>query len=458
MKLFIAPLFALTSSSAFVQHTRYTRVAHLGTATLETAPTESATTTENERFQLDPSVNYWLNFSSKGQQENINTMANIVQKQLSKSNTARNYMVSHLLRTGYFTVNAALGSIASDIHERFIARNTGEAQEADTVAVNQQGIIQGLISTDLPSRLLLEAIESYAQEIQWVEKDVLKFPWDATIQDSGRVQLDHKQVNPLFVFSETANFISEAVGTISRRNKGVPSKGPISADVFPEYYRNDFHYQTDGWLSTKSAERYEASTETLFLGRQDAMQRQTLIPLLKDGRKPESVLEVACGTGRFATFLRDNLPEADVTLTDLSPFYLQKARENDEYWRSYTKKSDKPATLLQANAEELPFADNSFDSVVNVYLFHELPPEARQRAASEMVRVCKPGGMIVVTDSQQEADRPDLGTMRDFSRLNEPHYITYLETNLADLFEGCECHEKHMSSVSKTLSFIKKET
>ena len=79
MKLSIAPLFALTSSSAFVQHTRHTRVAHLGTATLETAPTESATTTENERFQLDPSVNYWLNFSSKGQQEIINTKAIIVQ-------------------------------------------------------------------------------------------------------------------------------------------------------------------------------------------------------------------------------------------------------------------------------------------------------------------------------------------------------------------------------------------
>lgn len=68
--------------------------------------------------------------------------------------------------------------------------------------------------------------------------------------------------------------------------------------------------QTDGWLSEKSASIYEASTETLFLGRQDAMQRQSLVPLHKfmQGRQADgsgtSLLEVACGTGRFATFVK----------------------------------------------------------------------------------------------------------------------------------------------------------
>jgi len=57
---------------------------------------------------------------------------------------------------------------------------------------------------------------------------------------------------------------------------------------------------------------YEVSTETLFLGRQDAMQRQTLVPLAAfmagRGRAPDGagtrLLEVAAGTGRFATFLK----------------------------------------------------------------------------------------------------------------------------------------------------------
>lgn len=71
--------------------------------------------------------------------------------------------------------------------------------------------------------------------------------------------------------------------------------------------------QTDGWLSEKSASIYEASTETLFLGRQDAMQRQSLVPLhnFMQGRGREGagtkMLEVACGTGRFATFVKVRL-------------------------------------------------------------------------------------------------------------------------------------------------------
>ena len=68
--------------------------------------------------------------------------------------------------------------------------------------------------------------------------------------------------------------------------------------------------QTDGWLSDKSASVYETSTETLFIGRQDAMQRTAMVPLadFMKARLPEGqdtkVLEVACGTGRFGTFLK----------------------------------------------------------------------------------------------------------------------------------------------------------
>ena len=82
------------------------------------------------------------------------------------------------------------------------------------------------------------------------------------------------------------------------------------------------------------------STETLFLGRQDAMQRTALVPLSewtretgasRDGEGTK-LLELACGTGRFLTFVRDNYPKMDVTGLDLSPFYLAEARDNAEYW------------------------------------------------------------------------------------------------------------------------------
>ena len=75
--------------------------------------------------------------------------------------------------------------------------------------------------------------------------------------------------------------------------------------------------------------------ETLFLGRQDAMQRTSLPPIIElskeftasstrqQQQRPMRVLEVACGTGRFMTFVRDNLPlDTEYTALDLSPFYF----------------------------------------------------------------------------------------------------------------------------------------
>jgi ubiquinone/menaquinone biosynthesis C-methylase UbiE len=81
--------------------------------------------------------------------------------------------------------------------------------------------------------------------------------------------------------------------------------------------------------------------------------------------KDMKMLEVAGGTGRFMTFFRDNYPEMDATLLDLSPFYLEEARNNDDYYRSFFKSNDdrrddydsdweiSPLKLVQGNAENL---------------------------------------------------------------------------------------------------------
>lgn len=430
---------------------------------------------EDTFFECDDSVSYWKEFISEGNQRNLQRTVDIIVKEANSDNVARAYWASHLLRTGYFTFNALAGSLASDLHERFIANRGNENNESREGifafgSFSNGSMVQGLASTDIPTRLWLEVFRSYAQDYKYVKAGLLKTPWDALVKENG-VQLNHKQSNPLFAITETMSTVRESIAIFSRRNKqsspGVYMDS-TSTEMYPDYYLNDFHYQTDGWLSSESAKQYEASTETLFLGRQDAMQRQTLIPILKSEIKPETILEVACGTGRFGTFMRDNFPTAKTTFSDLSPYYLEKAKANDEYWMSQRgedameevtgeKKKAEPATFVQANAETLPFEDDSFDVVTCVYLFHELPEDARARAAKEMVRVVKKGGMIVLSDSLQLGDRPPLDEqIGNFSKLNEPHYVNYVNTYLPDLFEGCEFGEKLLSSSTKTLSFIKK--
>jgi ubiquinone/menaquinone biosynthesis C-methylase UbiE len=232
-------------------------------------------------------------------------------------------------------------------------------------------------------------------------------------------------------------------------------------------------------MSSGSANVYETSTETLFLGRQDCMQRTSLPPIMalsesfqqQSPGRPMRVLEVACGTGRFMTFVRDNLPlDAEYTAVDLSPFYLEKARDNDDYWRKWRLQQEKsrgagtsineiaPANLVQAQAEQLPFENESFDAVVCVYLFHELPREIRARAAAEMARVVTPGGTVVLTDSIQRGDRPVLdSSLENFQNFNEPHYVDYVADDLGLHFEcqGLKPMKKITRSTTKSLSFGK---
>lgn len=102
--------------------------------------------------------------------------------------------------------------------------------------------------------------------------------------------------------------------------------------------------------------------------------------------------------------------------------------------------------------------DESFDAVLCVFLFHELPGEVRERAVAEMARVLRPGGTVVLTDSIQLGDRPALDDrMSNFGNFNEPYYLSYLEDSLPTHFELSELIPKTKSvrSSTKSLSFTK---
>ena len=120
------------------------------------------------------------------------------------------------------------------------------------------------------------------------------------------------------------------------------------------------------------------------------------------------VLEVAAGTGRFATFFRDNYPAARLTVSELSPFYLERARSAMAYWERCASPAARragSAAFLQCAAERLPQPDASLDVVYWVYMFHEVPDDVRRAALLEFARVLKPGGVLIVTDSVQDGDR-----------------------------------------------------
>jgi ubiquinone/menaquinone biosynthesis C-methylase UbiE len=200
----------------------------------------------------------------------------------------------------------------------------------------------------------------------------------------------------------------------------------------PDYYTQDFHFQTGGYLSEDSAKLYDVQVETLFYGAAGAMRRAGLEPIAafmrgKDQRATE-LLDVGCGTGRFLREVRLAYPALRAKGLDLSQAYLEEARRHLEGLR--------PVALIAANAEAMPLADASQDIVTAVFLYHELPGEVRHRVTAEIARVLKPGGLLVFIDSLQMGDRPGWdGLIEAFPvRFHEPYYAHYATDDLDAMF------------------------
>jgi phosphatidylethanolamine/phosphatidyl-N-methylethanolamine N-methyltransferase len=135
----------------------------------------------------------------------------------------------------------------------------------------------------------------------------------------------------------------------------------------------------DAGVYAKMAHFYDVTFgPALQAGRRRAVQRIALQP-------GERLLEVGVGTGI-------NLPlypgHWDVTGIDLSAAMLAKARQ-----RRRTLPRD-AAQLLQMDADRLAFDDNAFDVVYAAYTVSAVPNPAR--VLSEMRRVCRTGGRVVL--------------------------------------------------------------
>jgi ubiquinone/menaquinone biosynthesis C-methylase UbiE len=230
----------------------------------------------------------------------------------------------------------------------------------------------------------------------------------------------------------------------------------VDTTGYPSYYVQNFHHQTNGYLSDLSANLYDLQVEILFNGSADAMRRRILAPL-KQGLQPFGalapqqmrILDVACGTGRTLKMIRGMLPKVSLHGVDLSPAYLRKANQ------LLSQIPGELPQLLQANAEELPYLENYFHAVTCVFLFHELPPQARQNVIDQCFRVLQPGGTFIICDSIQLSDSPDKKLMMDnfAETFHEPYYRHYVTDDLALRLEaaGFEAVSMQVHFMSKYL-------
>ena len=100
-----------------------------------------------------------------------------------------------------------------------------------------------------------------------------------------------------------------------------------------------------------------------------------------------TVLDVACGTGNLA--IPAARTGASVTGVDIAPNSVEQARQN-------AKAEGLNAKFDEGDAEALPYEDASFDAVVTMFgaMFAPRP----ELVASELKRVCRPGGVIAMAN------------------------------------------------------------
>jgi len=106
------------------------------------------------------------------------------------------------------------------------------------------------------------------------------------------------------------DMLADLPSALARRNARDASTAENAErhDDLPDYFVQDFHFQTGGYLTNDSARLYDLQVETLFYGAAGAMRRQALRPIaaFMHGRDQRQVrlLDVACGTGGFLRAVR----------------------------------------------------------------------------------------------------------------------------------------------------------
>lgn len=102
-------------------------------------------------------------------------------------------------------------------------------------------------------------------------------------------------------------------------------------------------------------------------------------------RDVKSLLDVACGPGDFLVYIKDQNPLLEVSGSDVAPGMVRHAKEKLG-----------SVKILEADSENQPFEDNSFDAVSTMMAFHHFQNKAK--VFQEIKRLLKDGGKYFIAD------------------------------------------------------------
>lgn len=232
----------------------------------------------------------------------------------------------------------------------------------------------------------------------------------------------------------------------NKQHKKFSEQSQIFLNEMPEYYKRNFHYQTDGYLSSKSAELYSHQTEILFKGTIALMRRVLMAELIRhiqSRKKPVRILEIGGGSGEATEILLKSCPDIEIVFVEPSKPYLDYAKNRLSNYNNIEYIND--------------FFENyksrkKFDVVFSSFLFHELPLEVRKTVFENSTNLLKKGGISFHIDSLQLNDNEDFNwALIQFPKdFHEPFYTNYIKTPLEQLIS------KELTFSNNTQAFLSK--
>ena len=111
----------------------------------------------------------------------------------------------------------------------------------------------------------------------------------------------------------------------------------------------------------------------------------------------QRVLDLACGTGTLAIWIKQQQPQVDVTGVDGDPAILSLASRK-------AQQANLSVQFDRALSYRLPYPAAHFDHVLSSLFFHHLSWEDKVRTAQELFRVLKPGAELHVADWARAAN------------------------------------------------------
>lgn len=135
------------------------------------------------------------------------------------------------------------------------------------------------------------------------------------------------------------------------------------------------------------------------------LRRRVLDAARLDGA--EALLEVGCGTGTMAMAAAERLGStARVAGIDPAPHQIARARGK-------ARRGGLDIDFRQATIEALPFPDGTFDRALSTLMLHHLPPDLKRQGLAEVMRVLRPGALLVAADFRRAATAGGKGWLED---------------------------------------------